>query len=61
MFSKRRSKFTRRPILLINGGWGTSADEFPSCWHQFKAQLVETRPLRQDDPGDDKEAQVLGL
>ncbi|KAL9129660.1 MAG: hypothetical protein Q9217_001939 [Psora testacea] len=33
----------------------------PSCWHQFKAQQVETMPLRQDDPGDDKEGQVLSL
>ncbi|KAG8533181.1 uncharacterized protein KY384_001964 [Bacidia gigantensis] len=35
----------------------------PNCWHQFKAQHIEARPLLQsnDDPGDDKEAQVLGL
>ena len=33
----------------------------PSCWHQFKAQQVETRALRVDDPGDDREVQVVGL
>ena len=33
----------------------------PNCWHQFKAQQVETRVLRADDPGDDREVQVVGL
>ena len=33
----------------------------PNCWHQFKAQQVETRALRSDDPGDDREVQVVGL
>lgn len=32
-----------------------------SCWHQFKAQQVEARPVRQNDPGEDKEAHVLSL
>ena len=33
----------------------------PNCWHQFKAQQVETRALRADDPGDDRELHVVGL
>lgn len=33
----------------------------PDCWHQFKAQQVDTRALRADDPGDDREVQVVGL
>ena len=33
----------------------------PNCWHQFKGQQVETRALRADDPGDDREVQVVGL
>lgn len=33
----------------------------PNCWHQFKAQQVDTRALRADDPGDDREVQVVGL
>ena len=33
----------------------------PNCWHQFKAQQVDTRTLRADDPGEDKEVQVVGL
>lgn len=33
----------------------------PSCWHQFKAQQVDTRALRAEDPGDDREVQVVGL
>ncbi|KAL6716605.1 Mitochondrial distribution and morphology protein 12 [Lecanora helva] len=33
----------------------------PNCWHQFNAQHMETRPLRVDDQGDDREVQVDGL
>ena len=33
----------------------------PNCWHQFKAPQVDTRALRADDPGDDREVQVVGL
>jgi 1-phosphatidylinositol-3-phosphate 5-kinase len=33
----------------------------PNCWHQFKAQAVDFRPLRGDDPGDDREVQVVNL
>ena len=33
----------------------------PSCWHQFKAQQVDTRTLWADDQGDDREVQVVGL
>ena len=33
----------------------------PNCWHQFKAQQVDTRALRGDEPGDDREVQVVGL
>lgn len=33
----------------------------PNCWHQFKAQQVDTRALRVEDPGDDREIQVVGL
>ncbi len=33
----------------------------PNCWHQFKAQQVDTRALRAEDPGDDREVQVVGL
>jgi len=29
-----------------------------SCWHQFNAQQVESRQLRAEDPGEDKEVQV---
>ena len=35
--------------------------EAPNCWHQFKAQQVDTRALRGDEPGDDREVQVVGL
>ena len=31
----------------------------PNCWHQFKAQQVDTRALKADDPVD--EVQVVGL
>ena len=33
----------------------------PDCWHQFRAQHVESRALRADDPGDDREVHVVGL
>ena len=33
----------------------------PNCWHQFKAPQVEARGLRADDPGDDREVQVVAL
>ena len=33
----------------------------PNCWHQFKAQQVDTRTLRAEDPGEDKEVQVAAL
>ena len=37
------------------------SDSENSCWHQFKAQQLGTRPLNGDEPGDDKEVQVVGL
>ena len=33
----------------------------PNCWHQFKAQQVDARALRVDDPGDDREVHVVRL
>ena len=33
----------------------------PDCWHQFKAQQADTSALKTDDPGDDREGQVVGL
>lgn len=32
-----------------------------SCWHQFNAQLMDVRPQRVDEQGDDREVQVDGL
>ena len=33
----------------------------PNCWHQFRPQAVDLRPLRADDPGEDREVHVVGL
>ena len=33
----------------------------PSCWHQFKAQQIDTRALRADDPENDREVEAVGL
>ena len=48
------SKFPYLFLVYVNG-FVLMGD---SCWHQFNAQHVESRPLRMDDQGDDKEVQV---